>query len=80
MPIKDILAKHLLDERTKKNLLQDEVAHRAGISTRFYQSIENGDQQPTLHNFFRIIKALEGDFYSIASPIWQEWLDENNNE
>lgn len=80
MSLKDILGRHLFSERNKNNLAQEDVADRAGISSRYYQSLEKGSHLPSLHNYFKLIDALGCDPLKLTKSIWKEWKEENKDE
>jgi transcriptional regulator with XRE-family HTH domain len=46
-------------ERLNKNLSQEKLAEKSGLSTRYISSLECNDQQPSLEVFIRLAKALE---------------------
>ena len=80
MPLKDILGRHLYKARNHNNLSQEYVADRAGISSRYYQSLEKGSHLPSLYNYFKLIDALDSDPLRMTKSIWQEWKQENTDE
>lgn len=48
----------LKELRGKRNLSQEEVAERSGISTTYYAGIERGEENPTMAVFEALCKAL----------------------
>ncbi|MGN7457477.1 helix-turn-helix transcriptional regulator [Paenibacillus pasadenensis] len=62
----------LKDARKKNKKTQEEVADHCGISRRYYQNIEYGDQEPTIRLALKICRFLE------VSPFYiEEWNDLN---
>ncbi len=57
-----MIGQYLFDERSKKNLLQKEVAEKLGLSAQFLGRIEKGDvmvPQSTLIQLIEILKLSE---------------------
>ncbi len=50
--------KNLREERDRKNLSQEDVAQKAGISVTYYAGIERGEENPTFAVLEQICKAL----------------------
>ena len=71
--LKEIIAQTLRDKRTAVGLSQDRLAAKAGISTRYYQSIEATDKQPTLDTLFKLASALECSYTTLLDPVWNHW-------
>lgn len=52
------LAKKIKQVRLNKNLSQEEVAIKAGISTNYYARVERGEVSPSIDVAEQITKAL----------------------
>jgi len=52
------LAKKIKQVRLDKNLSQEEVASKAGISTNYYARVERGEASPSIDVAEQITKAL----------------------
>lgn len=59
MKIQAILSKNLKSERKKKDLTQEELAEKAGLSPDAIQMIERKKRWPTLATLEAISKALK---------------------
>lgn len=58
------MGKRFRESREEKNLTQEEVAKKAGISTSYYARIERGLEQPSLtiiKNLVSVLKVKAGD-------------------
>ena len=53
------ISRKLKEIRTKRNLLQEEVAKMSGISTTYYAGIERGEENPTIAVMENICKSLK---------------------
>lgn len=53
------ISENLLIQRRRKNLTQEAVAEAAGISTKYYNLIENGRTNPSITNIVNICNALD---------------------
>ena len=71
--LKGSIAGILRDKRTATGLSQDRLAARAGISTRYYQSIEAADNQPSLETVFKLADALGYSYTDLLDPVWASW-------
>ena len=54
--------KNIASLRVRRNLTQEELAEKAGLSTRYVQSIEAGDYFPSLPTLVRLRSALRCDW------------------
>lgn len=61
MDLKDVLAKNLRKERQAQELTQEELADRAGMSSRYVGSIERGAVSATVSVLGRLAEALHVD-------------------
>lgn len=52
------IANNIKGARLKKNLLQTEVAKKAGINSNYYAKVERGEAKPSAITLTKIIKAL----------------------
>lgn len=55
------LHERIAEERKRRGLQQDEVAERAGMSLRAYNSFENGRSKPQGRNMRAILSVFELD-------------------
>ena len=53
-------------ERQKKNMSQEDLALRSGLSRNAIWKIESGRVSPTIDSLEKIAKALEMDFASLT--------------
>lgn len=53
------IGRKLREAREQKNLLQEEVAKAAGISSSYYARIERGEENPSTTVLENICKALK---------------------
>jgi transcriptional regulator with XRE-family HTH domain len=59
MDLKEIMARNLRRARHDKNLTQEELADRAGLSMRYVGAIERGDVSASVTVLGQIADALE---------------------
>lgn len=52
----------IAEYRSKKTLTKPDVATRAGLNIKHYQSIERGDIQPRLKSLLKIANAIDIPF------------------
>jgi DNA-binding XRE family transcriptional regulator len=57
------------DERKKEKVSQAELAQRVGVNKSYISQIENGDIEPGVGTFYRIINAL-GLRIEIVKPLY----------
>ena len=65
--------------RTRRNLTQEEVAHRAGIHVTYLSGVERGIRNPSLKNIRAIAAALDvrvGDLFAFESDMAAQSCDE----
>ena len=53
-----MVGKRVRQLRLRRNLTQEQLAERAGISTSFLGHIERGTRRMSLDNFYRLVRAL----------------------
>lgn len=53
------IGKHIRAYRLQRNLRQEEMAERVGLSTNYYGAIERGEKIPSLETFLSILNTLE---------------------
>ncbi len=58
-------AKHLKLERIKKDMSQEELAFKAGISLVAYGAIESGKSSPKLETVYKIAQALDIEIFKL---------------
>lgn len=59
MDLKEVMARNLRRVRHEKDLTQEELAHRAGLSMRYVGAIERGDVSASVTVLGQIADALE---------------------
>ncbi|MDH0123884.1 helix-turn-helix transcriptional regulator [Brucella intermedia GD04153] len=59
MDLKEVMARNLRRARHEKNLTQEELAGRAGLSMRYVGAIERGDVSASVTVLGQIADALE---------------------
>ncbi|MCH1959916.1 helix-turn-helix domain-containing protein [Romboutsia hominis] len=64
----DNLGKKLKEARKRKNITQEELAKRIGISKHAIAKYEQGQREPNLKILTSIIDELEMDFWEAAPP------------
>lgn len=52
------IATNIKEARLKKNLLQADVAKKAGLNSNYYARVERGEAKPSGVTLTKIIKAL----------------------
>ena len=58
MDLKEIMAMNLRRKRHDQQMTQEELAERAGLSTRYVGAIERGDVSPSVTVLGQIAEAL----------------------
>ena len=53
-----MVGKRVRQLRLRRNLTQEQLAERAGISTSFLGHIERGSRKLSLETFYRLIRAM----------------------
>ena len=76
--MKDHTARILKDLRQASGLSQEKLAAKADMSARYYQSIEAGQQMPSLDILFKIALALGVDIDEIMHPLWNAWMKDQS--
>lgn len=65
----EAFAKVLQTRRRKAGLSQEELAHRAGLSTSYVSLLESRKRQPTLSVMSVLARELELSFAELASAV-----------
>lgn len=60
-------------ERLGYEWTQDRVAQAAGISTRYYQKLEYGEQLPSIETLFKLSQAFGITPDELLMPCWKKW-------
>jgi len=76
MTLKKAIAGQIRAKRETAGISQDKLAAKAGVSTRYYQSIEAADKQPSLDTVFKLAIALDCDYTELLQPAWAFWRDD----
>lgn len=61
MDLKEVMAVNLRRIRHDKNMTQEDLAHRAGLSARYIGAIERADKSASVTVLGRIAVALDVD-------------------
>ena len=69
MNLNEIVAANLRRIRHDRQLTQEELAHRAGLSSRYVGSIERSDVSASVAILGRLAEALEIDPRDLISPL-----------
>lgn len=69
MDLKEVMAVNLRRARHDKQLTQEELAHRAGISTRYVGKIERAGVSASVTVLGRLAKALDVDACELIRSI-----------
>ena len=77
--LKPLIVRALRTARERTGLSQDRLAARAGISTRYYQSIEAGENLPSIEILFKLAAAFQCSYTDILDPIWLYWQEQRKN-
>ena len=56
---KDDFGNDLRKHRINRGLTQETLSFNAGLSARYVQRLESGEQQPTLETIFKLANALQ---------------------
>lgn len=59
MDVKNKIGKRLKEVREEKGMTQADVAKAADLSTNFYARLERDEENVSIENFEKIIKALK---------------------
>ncbi len=68
--IKQLIADSLRKARIKSGMTQEKLAAKAGISTRYYQNLENAKQRPSIEILLSLASALNQHYSLLIDPIW----------
>lgn len=64
--------------RTEKGISQEELAHKAGVSTSHIGKLERGEKNPSLNSIEKVINALETTFEDLFKHIQPSYGDTDN--
>lgn len=64
----------IVEYRNRRNLTQADVAARAGLNIKHYQSIERGDIQPRLKSLLKIANAIGIPFDLLCIDAGKDFL------
>lgn len=64
-----LLSKRMAMEDDGIKVTQDDVASKAGISTRFYGKIERGESMPSLYVLMKIAESLQMSLGDLSKQI-----------
>ena len=76
--IAKIVGDRIRNLRTEKGYSQEELAHRAGVSTSHIGKLERGEKNPSLSSIEKIINALEITFEDLFKHIQPSYEDANS--
>lgn len=80
MSIKHVMSQTITEHRKKQKLSQDKIAAQADLSNRFYRAIESGEKMASISSAFKIAKALNIHYSIIMEPVWEYWLEHQDEE
>ena len=78
--LKTTIATVIRSKREESGLSQDRLAAKAGISSRYYQTVETAKKQPSVDTLFKIAVALDIDYTELLKPVWDYWLSQPGSE
>ena len=64
----------------KRGLTQETLSFNAGLSVRYVQRLESGEQQPTLETIFKLSYALQTSPTELISNTYAWWVKEGSND
>ena len=64
--------------RTEQGISQEELAHKAGVSTSHIGKLERGEKNPSLSSIEKVINALEVTFEDLFKYIQPSYGDADN--
>lgn len=65
MEIKQLIGSRIKELRRLKNMSQETLSEKVGISSKYLSSIERGKENPTLDTLIRLSKALDVELYDM---------------
>ena len=74
MTIRVRIAQKLSCLRRARALTQEELATRAGLSTRFLQDLEAGNKLASIATVFKLAKALDVIPQDLLQAAWEDFL------
>lgn len=78
--IREFLAQSIRKHRIDREMSQDDLAGKAGISTRYLQEIEAAEKQPSITTLFKIAKAFDIHYSELLNGCWREWLEHPDSD
>lgn len=73
MDTKQLIGMRIKELRRSKNMSQEELAEKAGISSKYLSSIERGKENPTLDTFMNLGAALGVEIMEIFNFSHEGW-------
>jgi transcriptional regulator with XRE-family HTH domain len=67
--IKQMIGARIAELRSQKNMTQEYLAGKMGISSKYLSSIERGKENPTLNTLISLSQALKIDLEEIFSSL-----------
>ena len=75
----DSIGRNIRKYRLAKNLRQEDIAEKSGLSTNYIGMVERGEKTPSLHSFILIINALGVSADVILSDLTSNGYDVKNS-
>lgn len=67
LAIKQLIGSRIKELRRARELSQEELSEKVGISSKYLSSIERGKENPTLDTFIGLAKALDIEILELFS-------------
>ncbi|MBR2892729.1 MAG: helix-turn-helix transcriptional regulator [Clostridia bacterium] len=65
----DSIGKYIREYRLKKNMRQEDLAEKTGLSTNYIGMLERGEKVPSLETFITIVNSLDVSADMILSDV-----------
>ena len=70
----------LREHRVNRGLSQETLSFNAGLSVRYVQRLEAGEQQPTLETIFKLAYALNTSPTELVISTYAWWVKEGSSD
>lgn len=70
----------LREHRVSHGLTQETLSFNAGLSVRYVQRLEAGEQQPTLETIFKLAYALHTSPTELITSTYVWWVKEGSGD
>ncbi|TCM76613.1 helix-turn-helix transcriptional regulator [Rhizobium sp. BK068] len=75
MDMRKLVGSNFARLRREKDLTQEQVAARSGISQQYLSGLERGRRNPSIITIYEIAQALEVSHVDLVMPIGEPGLD-----